>query len=256
MSDLLSLASRGLTGASWNAWIVYFFATTQGTIVAVTLYLHRSQAHRGVQFHPVIAHLFRCWLTTGMVTRQWVAVHRKHHARCETVEDPHSPQVYGIGTVLWGGVDLYKRAAANEDDLATFGAGTPTDWIECHLYEPWSWLGPTLLAAVSIALFGVVGVALWALQMAWIPFWAAGVINGLGHWRGVAQQPSRVSRFSQVLAAAVRIRWRLAGDLSSALVWPGEGAAGCARPQVPRAHPGTRPGNGTSVARAARADPA
>ncbi|HEV2622949.1 MAG TPA: fatty acid desaturase [Frateuria sp.] len=186
MSDLLSLASRGLTGASWSAWVLYFLATTQGTIVAVTLYLHRSQAHRGVQFHPVIAHLFRfwCWLTTGMVTRQWVAVHRKHHARCETVEDPHSPQVFGIGTVLWRGVDLYKRAAANKDDLATFGAGTPTDWIECHLYEPWSWLGPTLLAAVSIALFGVVGVALWALQMVWIPFWAAGVINGLGHWCG------------------------------------------------------------------------
>jgi stearoyl-CoA desaturase (delta-9 desaturase) len=186
MPDLLSLASRGLTQASWGAWILYFLVTTQGTIVAVTLYLHRSQAHRGVQFHPVIAHLFRlwCWLTTGMVTRQWVAVHRKHHAHCETAEDPHSPQVYGIRTVLWNGVDLYKVAAANQDDLMTYGAGTPRDWIERHLYEPWSWLGPTLLAAISIALFGVVGIAVWALQMAWIPFWAAGMINGLGHWCG------------------------------------------------------------------------
>lgn len=186
MSDLLSLTSRGLTGASWCAWIIYFVATTQGTILAVTLYLHRGQAHRGVQFHPVIAHLFRlwCWLTTGMVTRQWVAVHRKHHARCETAEDPHSPQVFGIRAVLWGGVGLYKSAAANRGDLEAFGVGTPTDWIERHLYERWSWLGPTLLAGISIALFGVVGVALWALQMAWIPFWAAGVINGLGHWCG------------------------------------------------------------------------
>lgn len=186
MPDLLSLASRGLTGASWGVWTAYFLITTQATIAAVTLYLHRSQAHRGVQFHPLIAHLFRfwCWLSTGMVTRQWVAVHRKHHARCETAEDPHSPQVYGIGAVLWGGVDLYKVAAADEGDLATYGVGTPRDWIERHLYERWSWLGPTLLAAISIALFGVVGVALWALQMAWIPFWAAGVINGLGHWCG------------------------------------------------------------------------
>lgn len=186
MPDLLSLASRGLTQASWGTWLLYFVVTTQATILTVTLYLHRSQAHRGVEFHPVVAHLFRfwCWLTTGMVTRQWVAVHRKHHARCETAEDPHSPQVYGISSVLWGGVDLYKVAAANEDDLAAYGVGTPQDWIERHLYAPWSWLGPTLLALISIALFGVVGAALWALQMAWIPFWAAGVINGLGHWCG------------------------------------------------------------------------
>ena len=186
MPDLLSFAARGLTGASWGGWILYFLATTQGTIVAVTLYLHRSQAHRGVQFHSAVAHLFRawCWLSTGMVTRQWVAVHRKHHARCETAEDPHSPQVHGIRTVLWRGVDLYKAAAGNEVDLATYGVGTPKDWIERHLYERWSWLGPTLLAAISIVLFGVVGLALWALQMAWIPFWAAGVINGLGHWLG------------------------------------------------------------------------
>ena len=186
MPDLLSLASRGLTQASWGAWLLYFAVTTQATILAVTLYLHRSQAHRGVQFHPVVAHLFRawCWLSTGMVTRQWVAVHRKHHARCENAADPHSPQFYGIGTVLWGGVDLYRAAAANEKDVAAYGAGTPQDWIERNLYARWSWAGPTLLAAISIALFGVVGVALWALQMAWIPFWAAGVINGLGHWCG------------------------------------------------------------------------
>ena len=186
MSDLLSYAARGLTQASWAAWLIYFVVMTQTTITAVTLYLHRSQAHRSVDFHPAVAHLFRfwCWLTTGMVTRQWIAVHRKHHAKCETAEDPHSPQVHGIRAVLWGGVDLYQKAAANAGDLATYSVGAPDDWIERHLYARWSAAGPTLLALISLGLFGVVGIAIWALQMAWIPFWAAGVVNGLGHWCG------------------------------------------------------------------------
>ena len=139
MSDLLSCAARGLTQASWGTWVIYFVVMTQATIISVTLYLHRSQAHRGVEFHPVIAHLFRfwCWLTTGMVTRQWVAVHRKHHAKCETTGDPHSPQVYGIRAVLWRGVDLYETAAADEETLAIYGIGAPDDWIERHLYARW-----------------------------------------------------------------------------------------------------------------------
>ena len=282
MPDLLSFAARGLTGASWGGWILYFLATTQGTIVAVTLYLHRSQAHRGVQFHPAVAHLFRagCWLSTGMVTRQWVAVHRKHHARCETAEDPHSPQVHGIRTVLWRGVDLYKAAAGNEVDLATYGVGTPKDWIERHLYERWSWLGPTLLAAISIVLFGVVGLALWALQMAWIPFWAAGVINGLGHWSGyrnfetpdtsanlvpwglliggeeLHNKPPRVPCVGQVFPPPLRARRRMVGHLPVAALGAGEGATGCVWTRLPCPHPGAGRRNPARAAAATRADPA
>lgn len=186
LDSLLTFAARGLTQASWGTWIVYFIAVTQLTILSVTLYLHRSQTHRGVDFHPVLAHAFRfwSWLSTAMVTKQWVAVHRKHHARCETDEDPHSPTTHGINKVLWEGVALYKVAAKNEADVAKYGIGTPDDWIERHVYSPYPEMGPTLLLLINIALFGVVGVALWALQMVWIPFWAAGVVNGLGHWWG------------------------------------------------------------------------
>jgi stearoyl-CoA desaturase (delta-9 desaturase) len=186
LDTLLAFAARGLTQASWGTWIVYFIVVTQLTILSVTLYLHRSQAHRGVDFHPVVAHVLRfwCWLSTAMVTKQWVAVHRKHHAKCETEEDPHSPQIYGINKVLWEGVALYKIAALNKADMDKYGVGTPDDWIERNLYSKYPEMGPTLLAIISIALFGVVGVALWALQMVWIPFWAAGVVNGIGHWWG------------------------------------------------------------------------
>lgn len=186
LDSLLSFASRGLTQASWGVWITYFLVVTQLTILAVTLYLHRSQTHRGVDFHPVLAHFFRfwSWLTTAMVTKEWVSVHRKHHARCETEDDPHSPQIVGINKVLWQGVDLYKKASGNPDDLAKYGVGTPDDWIERNLYSRFPEFGPTLLMLINIALFGVVGVAIWAIQMCWIPFWAAGVVNGLGHWWG------------------------------------------------------------------------
>jgi len=186
LDTLLAFAARGLTQASWGTWIVYFIVVTQLTILSVTLYLHRSQAHRGVDFHPAVTHLLRfwCWLSTAMVTKEWVAVHRKHHAKCETDEDPHSPQVYGINKVLWEGVALYKVAALNKADMEKYGVGTPDDWIERNLYSRYPEMGPTLLALISIALFGVVGVALWALQMVWIPFWAAGVVNGVGHWWG------------------------------------------------------------------------
>ena len=187
MFDLfISFLSRGLTQASWGTWIVYFIVATQLTILSVTLYLHRSQAHRGVDFHPAIAHVFRlwAWLSTAMVTQQWVAVHRKHHAKCETDEDPHSPVTYGIDKVLWDGVSLYQVACKNTAEIERYGRGTPNDWLERHVYAAHPSLGPTLLLFISFALFGVVGIAIWALQMVWIPFWAAGVINGLGHWWG------------------------------------------------------------------------
>jgi stearoyl-CoA desaturase (delta-9 desaturase) len=183
---LISFAARGLTQASWGTWIVYMLIATQLTIFTVTLYLHRSQTHRGVDFHPVLAHFFRfwSWLTTGMVTKEWVAIHRKHHAKVETAEDPHSPQVHGIKKVFWDGVSLYRDAAENFDDMDKYGRGTPDDWLERHVYGKHPYWGPTLLAVVMLLLFGSVGIAMWAIQMIWIPFWAAGFVNGLGHWWG------------------------------------------------------------------------
>jgi stearoyl-CoA desaturase (delta-9 desaturase) len=178
--------AHGLTGIGWWEWAAVLLVFTQITIFAVTLYLHRSQTHRGVDFHPVLAHFFRfwVWLTTSMITREWVAIHRKHHAKVETAEDPHSPQVKGIKTVFWRGVELYRQARAQREDMAYYGRGTPEDWIERHLYTPHANLGPVALFFVNLLLFGLPGVALWAIQMAWIPFWAAGVVNGLGHWWG------------------------------------------------------------------------
>ena len=183
---LLSVASRGLTQATWGTWVVFLLVVTQLTIFTVTLYLHRSQTHRGVDFHPVLAHFFRfwSWLTTGMVTKEWVAIHRKHHAKVETEEDPHSPQIYGIKKVFWDGVGLYRDASENAGDMDKYGRGTPEDWIERTLYSAHPYWGPTLMLFINAALFGVVGVALWAIQMMWIPFWAAGFVNGIGHWWG------------------------------------------------------------------------
>jgi stearoyl-CoA desaturase (delta-9 desaturase) len=186
LDSIVSFASRGLTQGSWGTWIAYMLVVTQLTIFTVTLYLHRSQTHRGVDFHPVLAHFFRfwSWLSTGMVTKEWVAIHRKHHAKVETEEDPHSPQIYGIKKVFWDGVGLYRDASHNVDDMEKYGRGTPDDWIERHLYAPHAYWGPTLMAVINLALFGVVGIALWAIQMIWIPFWAAGFVNGIGHWWG------------------------------------------------------------------------
>lgn len=159
---------------------------THLTIVCVTLYLHRSQAHRAVEFHPVISHFMRfwLWLTTGMVTREWVAIHRKHHRYCETKNDPHSPHVWGIGRVLFGGAFLYAQATADRPMIAQYGKGTPTDWIEQHVYTPYHKLGIVLLLIAEVLLFNGWGIVMWLIQMAWIPFWAAGVVNGLGHWWG------------------------------------------------------------------------
>jgi stearoyl-CoA desaturase (delta-9 desaturase) len=180
---LLNFLTGGVVGLGWWGMGLVLLVFTQLTIFAVTLYLHRSQAHRGVDFHPVIAHFFRfwTWLTTSMITKEWVAIHRKHHAKVETDEDPHSPVTKGIGMVFWRGVELYREARAMRADIEQYGRGAPDDWIERHLYTPHANLGPVALLVINSVLFGLPGVALWAIQMAWIPFWAAGVINGLGH---------------------------------------------------------------------------
>ena len=185
-ASILDFLAGGLLQFGWGELLLYLLIATQLTIFSVTLYLHRSQAHRGVDFHPAIAHFFRfwTWLTTSMITKEWVAIHRKHHAKCETEDDPHSPVVKGIGQVFWRGVELYREARGQREDIEKYGKGCPDDWIERHLYTPHATMGPTALLFISFALFGFAGVAVWAVQMLWIPFWAAGVVNGLGHWWG------------------------------------------------------------------------
>lgn len=166
---------------------------THITIAAVTIYLHRHQAHRALDLHPVASHFFRFWLwsTTGTVTREWVAVHRKHHAKCDTEEDPHSPVFFGIGRVLFDGAGLYRREANNAETLAKFGQKTPDDWIERHVYSRHANLGIAILLLVELALFGVIGLTIWAVQMLWIPLFAAGVINGIGHFWGYRRHATR-----------------------------------------------------------------
>jgi stearoyl-CoA desaturase (Delta-9 desaturase) len=184
--DALALAAHGLIDLRWWGYIVVTLALTHVTIAAVTIFLHRSQAHRALDLHPAVAHFFRfwLWLTTGMVTKEWVAIHRKHHAKVETEEDPHSPQTRGIETVMWKGAELYREEAANAETLAKYGTGTPDDWLERNLYSRFSWQGVGLMLAVNLLLFGPIGATIWAVQMMWIPFWAAGVINGIGHYWG------------------------------------------------------------------------
>jgi stearoyl-CoA desaturase (delta-9 desaturase) len=167
-------------------YVAVALVLTHVTIASVTIYLHRHQAHRGLDLHPAVAHFFRfwLWLTTSMVTREWVAVHRKHHAKCETEADPHSPQVKGINRVLWTGAGLYRVEAGKRETLEKFGHGTPDDWIERRLYSRFKVLGIILMAVIDVVLFGLAGLAIWAVQMIWIPFWAAGVINGIGHFWG------------------------------------------------------------------------
>jgi stearoyl-CoA desaturase (delta-9 desaturase) len=177
----------GLLDLPWWGYALAALALTHVTIAAVTIYLHRCQAHRALELHPLISHFFRfwLWLTTGMVTKEWAAIHRKHHAKCETVEDPHSPQIYGINRVLWGGVLLYVKESFNKETLERYGHGTPDDWIERNLYTRHSVFGVFVMLAADLLLFGVVpGVLIWLVQIVWIPFWAAGVINGVGHFFG------------------------------------------------------------------------
>ena len=186
LDAVLNFLNNGVTGASWGEMLIYLLVATQLTIFTVTLYLHRSQTHRGVDFHPALAHFFRFWgwISTGMVTREWVAVHRKHHAKVETVDDPHSPMIYGIRKVFWDGVSLYRDACESKADMEQYGRGTPDDWVENNVYGAHPYWGPTLMLLINLALFGVIGAALWAIQMIWIPFWAAGFVNGIGHWWG------------------------------------------------------------------------
>ncbi len=185
-ASFLDFLAGGLFQFGWLAMLLYLLVVTQVTIFTVTLYLHRSQAHRGVDFHPLVAHFFRfwSWLTTSMITREWAAIHRKHHAKCETEEDPHSPMHKGIHNVMWKGADMYREARLDRASIEQYGKGCPDDWIERNLYTRHATLGVVLLLVASFVLFGAKGVAVWAIQMAWIPFWAAGVINGLGHWWG------------------------------------------------------------------------
>ncbi len=174
--------------SSFNGWEVLAFTlvVTHITIAAVTIFLHRAQAHRALDLHAIPSHFFRfwLWLTTGMVTREWVAIHRKHHAKCETVDDPHSPQTRGIKTVLLTGSELYRSEAKNQETLAKFGHGTPDDWIERNLYTRYSWQGVGVMLIIDLLLFGAIGAAVWAVQMLWIPITAAGIVNGIGHYWG------------------------------------------------------------------------
>jgi len=184
--DLLSFLAHGLLPMPWWGYVVLTLALTHVTIAAVTIFLHRAQAHRGLDLHPVASHFFRfwLWLTTGMVTKEWVAIHRKHHAFVETENDPHSPQTRGIRTVLLQGTELYRAEAKNKETLEKYGAGTPDDWLERNVYEPFSWQGVGLMMVVNLILCGPIGLTIWAVQMAWIPVTAAGIINGLGHYWG------------------------------------------------------------------------
>ncbi|TWO72332.1 acyl-CoA desaturase [Caenimonas sedimenti] len=178
--------ANGLLDLSWWQIVIAALVMTHITIASVTIFLHRAQAHRAMDLHAIPSHFFRfwLWLTTGMVTKEWVAIHRKHHAKCETHDDPHSPQTRGIDTVLYRGAELYRAEAKNKETIAKFGIGTPDDWIERNLYTRFSWQGVGLMLIIDLALFGAVGAAVWALQMAWIPITAAGIINGIGHFWG------------------------------------------------------------------------
>jgi len=167
--------------------VVVVLVLTHITIVAVTVFLHRHQAHHALDLHPAVSHFFRLWLwlTTGMVTKEWAAVHRKHHAKCDTPEDPHSPQILGLNRVLWGGVFLYVKEARRPDTIERYGHGTPDDWLERNLYSKFQIFGLTLMGVTDIVLFGILpGALILAAQIAWIPFWAAGVVNGIGHYWG------------------------------------------------------------------------
>jgi stearoyl-CoA desaturase (delta-9 desaturase) len=183
---LLHWLANGYLDWSWWKIVLFTLIATHITIAAVTIFLHRCQAHRALDLHPIASHFFRfwLWLTTGMVTKEWASIHRKHHAKCETIDDPHSPQVLGIATVLSRGAELYKQEAANQETLEKFGHGTPNDWLERNVYSKFSWQGVAIMLIIDVFLFGGIGLTVWAVQMLWIPITAAGVINGIGHYWG------------------------------------------------------------------------
>ena len=182
----LDWLAHGLLAASWWQIVLYALITTHITIASVTIYLHRHQAHRAMDLHALPSHFFRLWLWlgTGQVTKEWVSIHRKHHAKCETLEDPHSPQAHGIEKVFWQGAELYRAESKNKETMTKYGHGTPNDWVERNLYTRYSWQGVGLMMIINLALFGAAGLAVWAVQMVWIPVTAAGIINGIGHYWG------------------------------------------------------------------------
>ena len=184
--EFLSLAAHGLVDLPWWGYVLLTLALTHITIASVTIFLHRAQAHRALDLHPIASHFFRfwLWLTTGMITKEWVAIHRKHHAKVETDEDPHSPQTRGIETVFWQGTELYRTESENQETLAKYGHATPDDWIERNVYTRFSWQGVGLMMGVNLVLFGPIGLTIWAIQMVWIPITAAGIVNGFGHYWG------------------------------------------------------------------------
>jgi stearoyl-CoA desaturase (delta-9 desaturase) len=177
----------GLIDLPWWGYFLVGLVLVQITIAGVTLYLHRCQAHRALDVHPIVSHFFRfwLWLTTGMITKEWAAIHRKHHAKCETEEDPHSPRIHGINKILWTGVVLYVKESHKTDVMDRYGHSTPTDWVERNVYTPLNKYGVVLTAAIDLLLFGpIAGTLIYIAQIGWIPFWAAGVINGVGHFWG------------------------------------------------------------------------
>ena len=186
MESFMNILTDGLLNLSTWGYIGMTLLLTHITIASVTIFLHRNQSHNALTLHPIVSHFFRFWLwmTTGMVTKEWVAIHRKHHVKCETEEDPHSPQIRGIRKVLFQAAELYRTEAKNAETLEKYGNGTPDDWIERNIYSRQPYLGIALLLPIDIALFGVIGITIFAIQMIWIPFWAAGVINGVGHYWG------------------------------------------------------------------------
>jgi stearoyl-CoA desaturase (delta-9 desaturase) len=185
-SAALDWLAHGALQLQWWQMILVTLVLTHITMISVTVFLHRHQAHRALDLHPIASHFFRfwLWLTTGQVTKEWASIHRKHHAKCEQPEDPHSPHVYGIKTVLLQGYELYRKEAANTETMARYGHGTPNDWLERNLYTRFSTLGVALMLTIDLALFGVAGLAVWAVQMMWTPVMAAGIINGAAHYWG------------------------------------------------------------------------
>src|SRR3989338_551887 len=182
----LDWLANGLVAASWWQIVLYTLVTTHITIASVTTLFRSHQAHRAMDLHAIPSHFFRfwLWLGTGQVTKEWVSIHRKHHAKCETSEDPHSPQAYGIKKVFWEGAELYRAESRNKETMERYGHGTPDDWLERNLYTRYSWQGVGLMMILDLTLFGAAGLAVWAVQMAWIPVTAAGIINGIGHYWG------------------------------------------------------------------------
>lgn len=195
-SDLLNSLLAGFLDLPWWGNVLFTLMLTHITIASVTIYLHRHQAHGALELHPAASHFFRfwLWLTTGIITREWAAIHRKHHAKCESVDDPHSPQVLGIKKVLLEGYELYRKEASNQETLDKYGRGTPDDWLEHNLYTRHSMLGIALMLGIDVLLFGAIGITIWAVQMVWIPVTAAGIINGAGHYWGYRNfQPADAS---------------------------------------------------------------